>query len=183
VVVSEEVGQSEGLILLLLALILCSNGVIPNFASFAGRVFGQHQSLCFVHARFLAEAKYLLKTTLGISEDAFSHCTPYPIYGNRQGSGNGPPVWGTISTKLRNAHESKANGATIVRPDWSQRTKLSMRGFIDDKISTVNRFEDASQSHTELMPLAQHDAQLWNDLLDRSGGALEASKCAFHIAE
>jgi hypothetical protein len=33
------------------------------------------------------------------------------------------------------------------------------------------------------MPLVQHDAQLWNDLLDRSGGALEASKCIFHIAE
>jgi hypothetical protein len=58
-----------------------------------------------------------------------------------------------------------------------------MRGFIDDKNSTVNQFEDANQSHTEIMPLVQHDAQLWNDLLDRSGGALEASKCVFHIAE
>jgi hypothetical protein len=54
-----------------------------------------------------------------------------------------------------------------------------MRGFIDDKNSTVNRFEDTNQSHTEIMPLVQHDAQLWNDLLDRSGGALEASKCVF----
>jgi hypothetical protein len=58
-----------------------------------------------------------------------------------------------------------------------------MRGFIDDKNSTVNRLEDANQSHTAIMPLVQHDAQLWNDLLDRSGGALEASKCVFHIAE
>jgi uncharacterized pyridoxamine 5'-phosphate oxidase family protein len=31
--------------------------------------------------------------------------------------------------------------------------------------------------------MVQHDAQLWNDLLDRSGGALEASKCVFHIGE
>jgi hypothetical protein len=139
--------------------------------------------LCFVHAKFLTEAKYLLKTKLGISEAAFSHCTPYPIYGNGQGSGNGPPVWGMISTKPLNAHESKAHGATFMRPDRSQRTKLSMRGYIDDKNSTVNRFEDANQSHTALMPLVQHDAQLWNDLLDRSGGALEASKSVFHIAE
>jgi hypothetical protein len=51
------------------------------------------------------------------------------------------------------------------------------------KNSTVNQFKDANQSHTELIPLVQHDAQLWNDLLDRSGGALEASKCFFHIAE
>jgi hypothetical protein len=33
------------------------------------------------------------------------------------------------------------------------------------------------------MLLVQHDAQLWNDLLDRSGGALEASKYAFNTAE
>jgi hypothetical protein len=56
----------------------CYDRIIPSIASLAGRSFGQHQSLCFVHARFLAEAKYLLKTKLGISEEAFSHCTPYP---------------------------------------------------------------------------------------------------------
>jgi hypothetical protein len=133
------------------------------------------QSLCFVHSRFLAEAKHLLKTKLGISEEAFSHWTPCPIYGNGQGSG--------ISTKLLNAHESKEHGAPFVRPDRLQQSKLSMGGFIDDKNSTMNRFEDANQSHTTIMPLVQHDAQLWNDLLDRSRGALEASKCVFHIAE
>jgi hypothetical protein len=58
-----------------------------------------------------------------------------------------------------------------------------MKGFIDERNSTVNRFEQANQSHAALMPLVQYDAQLWNDLLDRSGRALEASKCIFHIVE
>jgi hypothetical protein len=44
----------------------CYDRIIPSIASLAGRSFGQHQSLYFVHARFLAEAKYLLKTKLGI---------------------------------------------------------------------------------------------------------------------
>jgi hypothetical protein len=156
----------------------CYDRIIPSIASLAGRSFGQHQSLCFVHVRFLAEAKYLLKTKPGISEEAFSHCTLPNLWKH-----NRPPLWGMISTKLLNTHESKAHGATFMPPDRSQRTKLSMQGFIDDKNSTVNRFKDANQSHTEIMPLVQHDAQLWNDLLDRSGGALEASKCVFHIAE
>jgi hypothetical protein len=47
----------------------CYDRIIPSIASLAGRSFGQHQSLCL-------EAKYLLKTKLGISEEAFSHCTP-----------------------------------------------------------------------------------------------------------
>jgi hypothetical protein len=55
-----------------------------------------------------------------------------------------------------------------------------MRGFIDDKNSTVNRFEDAYQSHSALLPLVQHYAQLWNDLLECSGGALEASGKSIH---
>jgi len=160
----------------------CYDRIIPSIASLAGRSFGQNQVLCFVHARFLAEAKYLLKTKLGISEEAFSHCTPYPIYGNGQGSGNGPPVWGMISSKLLAAHETKAHGATFMRPDRSQRTKVCMRGFIDDVNSTVNRFEASNQSLTAVLPLVQHDAQLWNDLLDRSGGALEGPKCALHVA-
>jgi exonuclease III len=97
----------------------CYDRIIPSIASLAGRSFGQNQVLCFVHAKFLAEAKYLLKTKLGISEEVFSHCTPHPIYGNGQGSGNGPTVWGMISTKLLNAHAAKANGAAFMRPDRS----------------------------------------------------------------
>jgi hypothetical protein len=92
----------------------CYDCIIPSVASLAGRSFGQHQLLCFVHVRFLAEAQYLLKTKLGVSEEAFSHCTLHPIYGTGQGSSNGLSVWGMISIKLLNAHKSKAHGAAFM---------------------------------------------------------------------
>jgi hypothetical protein len=41
--------------------------IIPIFASLAATSFGQHQTLCFIHATFLRQAKDILKTKLGLS--------------------------------------------------------------------------------------------------------------------
>eukprot|EP00957_Ditylum_brightwellii_P002728 209666-Ditylum_brightwellii.AAC.1 len=38
-------------------------------------------TLIFMHALTLAEAKFKLKTALGISEDFYQHCKAFPIYG------------------------------------------------------------------------------------------------------
>ncbi|KAG7343901.1 hypothetical protein IV203_021909 [Nitzschia inconspicua] len=45
----------------------CYDRIIPNITSLAGRSFGQHRTLCFLHANFLEEAQYILKTKLGLS--------------------------------------------------------------------------------------------------------------------
>jgi hypothetical protein len=161
----------------------CYDRIIPSIASLAGRSFGQHKALCFVHARFLEDAKYLLKTKLGISEAFFSHCKLVPIFGTGQGSANSPIIWVLISSHLFQAHEAKANGATFISPDRSTSIQVCMIGFVDDSNDCVNNFESTDQSHQSLLPLACHDAQLWHELLSRSGGALEVPKCLFHLAE
>ncbi|KAG7374543.1 hypothetical protein IV203_013638 [Nitzschia inconspicua] len=48
----------------------CYDRIIPNIANLAGRSFGQHRALCFLHAKFLEDAQYILKTKLGLSEEA-----------------------------------------------------------------------------------------------------------------
>jgi hypothetical protein len=57
-----------------------------------------------------------------------------------------------------------------------------MIGFVDDSYACVNDFQNPIQSPTVLLEKATADAQLWNDLLSRSGGALELTKCAYHLA-
>jgi hypothetical protein len=52
----------------------CYDRIIPSIASLASRSFGQHQTLCFIHATFLHQAKYKLKTKLGLSDEDYSHC-------------------------------------------------------------------------------------------------------------
>ncbi|KAG7345853.1 hypothetical protein IV203_004920 [Nitzschia inconspicua] len=57
-----------------------------------------------------------------------------------------------------------------------------MVGFVDDLANCNNDFTNSFQEVETLLHKAQQDAQLWNDLLDSSGGALEVRKCMFHLA-
>ncbi|KAG7357612.1 hypothetical protein IV203_002300 [Nitzschia inconspicua] len=160
----------------------CYDRIIPNIANLAGRSFGQHRALCFLHAKFREDAQYILKTKLGLSEEAYSHCELHPIFGTGQGSANSPVIWVLISSRLFDAHTTKANGATFLSPDGSIKTQIYMVGFVDDSENCINDFTNPSQEVETLLHKAQQDAQLWNDLLDSSGGALEARKCMFHLA-
>jgi hypothetical protein len=77
----------------------CYDRIIPSIASLASRSFGQHQTLCFIHATFLRQAKYKLKTKLGLSDEDYSHCHLHPIYGTGQGSTNSLVIWVLISSR------------------------------------------------------------------------------------
>ena len=57
-----------------------------------------------------------------------------------------------------------------------------MIGFVDDSNACVNDFVNSNQSPEILLQRATADAQLWNDLLCRSGGALEIPKCLYQLA-
>jgi hypothetical protein len=57
----------------------CYDRIIPRIASLAARSFGQHQALCFIHATFLRQARYILKTKLGyqMKNTPIVTCTQY----------------------------------------------------------------------------------------------------------
>jgi hypothetical protein len=97
----------------------CYDRIIPSIASLAARGFGQHQALCFIHATFLQQAKYFLKTTLGLSDEEFSLCPLHPIYGTGQGSAN-PVIWVLTSSRLFDVYAARAYGATFFSPNLSR---------------------------------------------------------------
>jgi hypothetical protein len=86
----------------------------------------------FVHASTLAETKYKLKTSLGVSDEFYKNCDAYPIYGTGQGSGNSPAIWFIVSSMLFSRHQEKAHGAFFCTPDKQLLASLSMIGFVDD---------------------------------------------------
>jgi hypothetical protein len=160
----------------------CFDRITPNIASLAARSFGQHQALCFIHANFLRQAKYYLKTKLGLSEEAYSHCRLHPIYGTGQGSANSPVIWALISSRLFDTHTARAHGATFFSPDRTLQFQIFMIGFVDDCNGCVNDFVNPDQSPKVILERATADAQLWKHLLCCSGGALKIPKCAYHLA-
>ena len=135
-----------------------------------------------VMARTLKEARYKLKTTLGISELDYTHTSIFPIYGTGQGSGNSPAIWCIVSSVLFDCHEERAHGATFESPDRKQHIKIFMIGFVDDSTGQVNDFSaDPQPSPEAIIERMRQDAQLWSDLLWSSGGALEFPKCTYQV--
>jgi hypothetical protein len=82
----------------------CYDRIIPALASLLGRRHGLHRNIVFVHAATLHEAKYKLKTVLGVSDEFYTHCECYPIYGTGQGSANSPVIWTIVSSVLFDCH-------------------------------------------------------------------------------
>jgi len=160
----------------------CYDRILPSIASIVSQKYGAPKSLAYVFARTLEEAKYKLKTMLGISETSYKHSRLLPIYGTGQGSGNSPVIWLLISNELFQCYESKAHGATFESPDRTQRIQIFMVGFVDDTSCSVNLFHSNSPpAVSTLLDLMERDAQLWNDLLWSTGGALEPKKCSYHV--
>ena len=59
-----------------------------------------------------------------------------------------------------------------------------MIGFVDDSTGQANAFRPDIQPPADvLVALMRSDAQLWNDLLWASGGALELPKCTYHVLD
>jgi hypothetical protein len=160
----------------------CYDRIIPAFASLINRKYGLHKQLAIIHAKTLREAKYKLRTAIGISDTAYSHTTQFPLYGSGQGSGNSPVLWLFISATLFDVHDGIAHGATFQDPTGKYAVDLKLSGFVDDTNAALNDWQPQREAGLPiLLDRLTHDAQTWNDLLFISGGKLELSKCSFHM--
>ena len=90
---------------------------IPCFlANLASRKYEMNKKICIVQGKTLEEAKYHLKTKLGISDNFIQHSQAYPIYGTGQGSGNSPTYWLFISSTLFDMYDRMATGSNMQTP-------------------------------------------------------------------
>jgi hypothetical protein len=162
----------------------CYDRILVNVAALSSRRMGMHPSVVQVNANTLENAKYYLKTQLGISNDYYSHTPDHPIHGTGQGSGNSPFIWCFVCSALFDAFEEQAHGATFTSFDRSLLVPIYMMGFVDDCSQRVNKF-DASEQPTaaHLLHLMEQDVHRWKELLWASGGMLELSKCSFHLIQ
>jgi hypothetical protein len=159
----------------------CYDGIPVFLANVASRKYGMHKKVCIVQGRTLAEAKFHLKTPLGISASSFTHSCLFPVFGAGQGSGNSPMYWLFISSTLFDIYDEKAHGATYKTPDRNGVTlTVKAIGFVHDVLNTTNSFQDNSITMDQLVVLATTDNQLWHDLLTACNQKQELSKCGYH---
>ena len=158
----------------------CYDRINVCIANVVSRKFGQSRKVCIVEGRTLAEARYHLKTKLGISDEFVQHCQFHPWFGNGQGAGDSPTKWLVMSSTLFDEYETRATGALYESPDGSWSLQLYLVGFVDDMRNSINGFANPETTMEELCLNAQQDCQLWHDLLGVVNQQLELPKCGYH---
>ena len=161
----------------------CYDRIVPAIAMLASRKFGVPKSVTLANANTLKKSKYRIRTDLVLAPSRDSHTPEHPIYGTGQGSANGPSLWLFLDSVLYDCYDSKTALAIYCAPDKRNRISLGMAGFVDDSNGQTNQFEQDESDRTWqlILQAAQKNAQLWTNLLHASGGALELSKCSFHL--
>lgn len=96
----------------------CYDRNIPNLAMHASRKFGVEKTVTQSNGYRLLNAKYHIRTRLGLSDSSYSHTVDMPIYGTGQGSGNSPMIWCFLSSLLYDCYDSMAHPAQHCNPDW-----------------------------------------------------------------
>jgi hypothetical protein len=137
---------------------------------------GLHKNIAEIHASMLEQAVYRIKTQLGISQGSYSHSAEWPSLALDKGSCASPPFWLLNCSAYLSIYQSCCYGATYSNMDGTLKTKVGMTSCVDNNNCNMNC--QPAQEAT-LCAHAEHDAQLWNDILCGSRGALEHSKCTY----
>jgi exonuclease III len=163
----------------------CYDRIIPSVAMLASRKYGVPESVTTMNAKTLQDAKYRLKTEMGLADKGYSHDpNGRPIYGTGQGSGNSPAIWCFVSSTLFDCYDEQAYAAHYADPTRNLEVQLGMTGFVDDCGGQVTeRSGDAVDERERLRSKVEHNAQSWTNLLSASGGALELTKCSCHMIQ
>ena len=159
----------------------CYDRIVVNLASVVSRSFGLHRNITTVHGDMLQHAVYRIKTKMGISDGFYQHSDDCPVFGTGQGSRSSPPIWNFNSSVYFDTFDKLSHGAKYYSISGDH-LLIGMTGFVDDNNCNCN--EDAIEHEPDsnaLLARMRHDAQLWHDILWTSGGALELTKCQYHL--
>ncbi|KAI2503535.1 hypothetical protein MHU86_10917 [Fragilaria crotonensis] len=161
----------------------CFDRMIQNAAMIVSRKFGVPLPVTQANAVTLERAEFRVRTELGLAPNGYVHSDSKPIYGTGQGSANSPAIWCFLSSCLMDAYDTTATPAVYYSPDESTSASLGLVAFVDDCNGQANNFLAPGSDETlrDILVRTQKNAQLWNDLLHSSGGALELSKCSCQV--
>ena len=95
-------------------------------------------------------------------------------------------IWGCFVSRLVDIHKKKGFGAPYAPPSGIDEgliraTIVSILSFVDDcnLSNTGEKFETVR----DILARTKSDAQLWNDLIRLTGGALELTKCFMQVIQ
>jgi hypothetical protein len=156
----------------------CYGRVIENLSNIACMREGLPPEVATLHAQTLSKMKYYIIYRSGIAQKPNGYMQPKPFYGVGQGSGNAPACWGVISNSLVRAYNKKSGPAQMHAPISHSLLAEKVQAFVDNTTCFLIIPNDSGMSPEYLL---QSNTQLWEELLNASGGKLELPKCKFLV--
>jgi len=157
----------------------CYDRIIPSIANLVARAFGLPKEIAQIHGDMLHDAKYRIKTKIGVSEEHYQHSEDDPVFGTGQGSIPSPPIVAMVFSVCFDIFEEFGHGATYTDSKGDEYLRVGMTGFVDD--NNQNTTKRKEESEEDMIARCCEDAQLWHDILWASGGSLEVSKCSYQF--
>ena len=156
----------------------CYDRMISNLTSLVSRSYHVPDNACKIQAHVLKAMKYKVITSLGISEDHYSHSASLPIHGTCQGSGSSGTNWLLNSVPMMNLISQICNGLEIISPDKQITWTKHILGLVDDARQYSNDWKNNQM--TNVISKLQHASQTWEHLLATTCGKLEIPKCVVY---
>ena len=161
----------------------CFDRIMAHIALLNIQSYGMPQELASIMGDFLQFARYYVKTGIGVSTTSYSHSNDSPVFGTGQGSTASMYIWGTLVSRLVDIHERVGHGAAYSYPDGNNGPLLdiviAILSFVDD--CNLSNTGEKHETVKDILQRTQADAQLWNDLIRSSGGALQLTKCFMQV--
>jgi hypothetical protein len=153
----------------------CFDRILVHLLNLCLRSYGMPKKLTKRLGELLRVATYAIETGIGISKETYQHSDELPVYGSGQGSAASAQGWTKLVSELFDIHDRYGYGCKYADPWNLYSTIIGMLGFVDDNNITNNG--EPWETVDNIMIRTQRDAQLWNDLLRATGGALNLDKC------
>jgi hypothetical protein len=156
----------------------CFDRIIENISNMSCMREGLPVSIAKLHHQTVSTIKYFIKHKWGIAPHPNGHNCPDPFYGVGQGSGDAGTRWGFISDCIIRAYNKQSHDAIITAPISGITANEKCQLFVDD-----SRLFAIVKSHegSTIRDIIQHDTQIWEELLNASGGKLELPKCKYCV--
>jgi len=100
----------------------------------------------------------------------------HPWYGAGQGTGDAAPRWVVLSNSLINAYHAEAGIWQLPDPISTLMVPMGIDAYMDD---TNQILGDDSTTLDTILPDAQENINLWQGLIQASGGTLNPTKCSW----
>ena len=174
----------------------CYDRIVMAYALACCIHLGLPEMTAVAFGKFLDEARYHVKTVLGVSTDSYSHGDDdKDLHGPGQGSQPGPCLWAIECSQIMAALTKHFTGVDLCTPDRELQIAQALQGFVDDVANASSKFQETLHHFTEftyteeqsqqflhlLVQEATEMAQWWETLLWHSGGQLEFRKCFLYI--